>query len=409
MGTGRGFSWNIRYKFWRIRRVEMGLMDILNGIDLKDIAMGMAVASQGNTAVPNVINILDKRRAEEEVKAKNLQTSKMLDELYSNPALFGQDKSMDLISKQQQVNAMPDTIPEYSNELPVDPATGLELPVPQATGQEILNPEKAKAQANFIVDVAGAQQQLPNMADAIAQIGNKYPDIDADVKVKVYSALYGQRESLVKKYMDIAEKQQARIDTAREKQQSREDKRADNLIKKEEPYKIGHREKVIIGDKEVYQEYLGNGQWKEVSGIGGPRYKPGTDKPEYTPKQALARISAIDGAIARITNSGKIDIATAILNPSLAATAGSQDPETIKAAITSLQNERKYIADFAPRGTVAEIKINPVRPQSDRLSPAIDFLKKSVNEEDAIKRAKQLKAKGWTREDLNKAGEIAGY
>lgn len=44
-------------------------------------------------------------------------------------------------------------------------------------------------------------------------------------------------------------------------------------VGEKEPYPIGHIEKFNVGDKEVYKQYMGKGQWQTVEDIGGPRYK----------------------------------------------------------------------------------------------------------------------------------------
>jgi len=40
-----------------------------------------------------------------------------------------------------------------------------------------------------------------------------------------------------------------------------------------EPYKIGHVMPFTVGDKTVYKQYKGKGQWETMSGVGGGRYK----------------------------------------------------------------------------------------------------------------------------------------
>lgn len=44
--------------------------------------------------------------------------------------------------------------------------------------------------------------------------------------------------------------------------------------KSEEPYKVGHVQQFDVGDRIVYKKYLGNGEWEDIKGVGGPRYKP---------------------------------------------------------------------------------------------------------------------------------------
>uniref|UniRef100_A0A6M3L658 Uncharacterized protein n=1 Tax=viral metagenome TaxID=1070528 RepID=A0A6M3L658_9ZZZZ len=72
------------------------------------------------------------------------------------------------------------------------------------------------------------------------------------------------------------------------------------------------------------------------------------EKPEYTTKQARYRISQIDLSIARIKQSGTIDVGTAIKNPLLAGLVDTKDPEAVKQAIRSLEEEKEYISQFLP-------------------------------------------------------------
>ena len=75
------------------------------------------------------------------------------------------------------------------------------------------------------------------------------------------------------------------------------------------------------------------------------------NKPEYTHKQALSRTSQINSAISRLKSTGTIDTATAIQNPALAALVNTKDPEAVKQALDSLEQERDYISEFLPAGT----------------------------------------------------------
>ena len=205
----------------------MGLMDILKDIDLKDIAMGMAVASHGNTAVPNVINIMEQRRKEEEARERSANTTIFITSLFKN--LSGPDPTMDLMKQQRTVNAMPDEVTQYDTSgIPaavsqedlmasmVDPTVGIvrESPEDQTpawdtgsiTGKRVSNPEKAKASADFILSVYKARETIPNVADAVAslmpQIQGK--DLDPQLVMSALSTVYNKRESQIAKMMDIA-------------------------------------------------------------------------------------------------------------------------------------------------------------------------------------------------------------
>jgi hypothetical protein len=89
------------------------------------------------------------------------------------------------------------------------------------------------------------------------------------------------------------------------------------------------------------------------------------NKPEYTHKQALSRTSQINSAISRLKSTGTIDTATAIQNPALAALVNTKDPEAVKQALDSLEQERDYISDFLPTGTR-----NRTKTETGRKPPA---------------------------------------
>ena len=46
--------------------------------------------------------------------------------------------------------------------------------------------------------------------------------------------------------------------------------------KETEPYKIGTIRAFDVGNKKVYKQYLGEGEWETIEGVGGPRYKETT-------------------------------------------------------------------------------------------------------------------------------------
>lgn len=87
------------------------------------------------------------------------------------------------------------------------------------------------------------------------------------------------------------------------------------------------------------------------------------EKPEYTTKQALSRLSTIDSTIARMKSSGTIDTTMAIQNPALAALVDTKDPEAVKQAIESLENERNYVSKFTSLKTGLNNELTPQRAQ----------------------------------------------
>lgn len=109
------------------------------------------------------------------------------------------------------------------------------------------------------------------------------------------------------------------------------------------------------------------------------------EKPEYSPKQALSRISTIDATIARMKSSGTVDMAMAIQNPMLAMLVDTKDPEAVKQAIASLESEREYVSQFAPKSI----------PQPKKEVP------KPLDQKTAVEILKEA------RGDKNKAREIA--
>jgi hypothetical protein len=426
----------------------VGIMDILNNIDFKDIAMGMALASQGNTAVPNVMNIIEKQRIEDEAKQKAKMTNDFMEQVYTK-GMSGVDPTLDLMRRDRAINAMPDTVTQYdTSKIPsavsneelmasmIDPTLGIVKSSPEdmtpawnpadITKQEVSNPAKEKAKADFILSVAEAKKSMPNVADAIGSIWPQFRDKDLDPHLvsSAFAALYGQNEKKMMKLLEFEEKHQLREETAKEKKSkitwvdpthSGYDSEGKLIVQgrdKEEkkPYVPGHIQEFTVGDKQVYKEYQADGTWKDVPNIGGPRYKPTAEKPEkpeYTAKQALSIVSKNNMAINRIKSSGKIDHLTAILNPTLAAAAGTSDPKALAYAVASLEQERDYAQQFLPKGMVP--KTPPVENKTRDLSAGVDFIKKATSKEDAIARAKQLKDKGWSKEDINEAGKLAGY
>lgn len=153
---------------------------------------------------------------------------------------------------------------------------------------------------------------------------------------------------------------------------------------------IGQRVTRQEGDRSVTDEIIGfkeNGApiWEEVS--RGPKFAPKVEKPEYTPKQALSRISTIDATIARMKSSGTVDIPMAIQNPAFAMLVDTKDPEAVKHAIASLESEREYVSQFAPK---------PI-PQPKKETPKM----KTLDQKTAVEILKEA------RGDKNKAREIA--
>ncbi len=129
----------------------------------------------------------------------------------------------------------------------------------------------------------------------------------------------------------------------------------------ERPYKVGQfLPQQDEGNKHVTKQVVGyDEKGMPVTKVvaTAPRYKnTSSEKPEYKPGQALKRIAVIDSSIAKLKSSGVVDTALAIQNPELAALLNSKDPEAAKQAIASLEQEREYVATFAPKGSVKPLK-----------------------------------------------------
>jgi hypothetical protein len=201
----------------------MGLADILGGINLKDIAMGLAVASNGNTAVSEVLNIMEKQRLEQEKKDQARNTSNFIQAIYGSQ---GNDQTPQILAKQRGLNAMPDTVKtqDFTN-FGVDQTTG-----EYNTGSEMSSPPtieepnlaKAKASIDFVQELNKARDTLPNVADAIAKIWPQFQDknLDPQLVSSAFAHLYGVNEKKVEKLMGIMDKQQAREDVIKTKKET---------------------------------------------------------------------------------------------------------------------------------------------------------------------------------------------
>ena len=79
--------------------------------------------------------------------------------------------------------------------------------------------------------------------------------------------------------------------------------------------------------------------------------KPKVEKPELKPGQALSKLSSIDKALVGLKTGGNtVDEALIKQFPILAAYSSPEgDPEAIIAAIETLEREREYVEQFAPR------------------------------------------------------------
>jgi hypothetical protein len=210
----------------------MGLMDILNGIDLKDIAMGMAVASNGDTAVPAVLNILDKQRKEQEAKDQARNTSNFIQAIYASQ---GNDPTAQILAKQRTLNAMPDTTTQYdtsgipaaqSGEPGSQEAAYNAMSGGGITTQDAPNLDKAKASIAFVQEATKARDSMPNVADAIAKIWPQFQDknLDPQLVSSAFAHLYSVNEKKVEKLITIMDKQQAREDASKIKQEEFQNK-----------------------------------------------------------------------------------------------------------------------------------------------------------------------------------------
>jgi hypothetical protein len=235
----------------------MGLMDILNGIDLKDIAMGMAVASNGDTAVPTVLNILDKQRKEQEAKDQARNTSNFIQAIYASQ---GNDPTAQILAKQRTLNAMPDTTTQYdtsgipaaqSGEPGSQEAAYNAMSGGGITTQEAPNLDKAKASIDFAQQVVKARDSIPNVADAIAKVWPQFQDknLDPQLVSSAFAHLYSVNEKKVEKLITIMDKQQAREDAAKTKQEEFQNK-VTNVGKPGEWYSQGGVLKQIPGEAE---------------------------------------------------------------------------------------------------------------------------------------------------------------
>jgi hypothetical protein len=375
----------------------MGLKEILGSIDLKDLAMGMAVASQGDTAVPDVMKVLEQRRLEQDRKNQQGLTNEFLYDAY-NQLSGGSNPVPGILQKERQINTMPETVPQYDTAGVTTPqpvgVTGLD----EAT-TNVSNQAKAQASADFIIEAQEISKKMPNWADGVAYLRNKYRDkpVDSQLVSSALSSLYGKREAQILKGMEIADRQQAREDTAKTKEEDRKSKITTGF-KAGEPYMEGGVMKVAPGEKAEkefapteaslqleFQRALAAGDTKKANVIGEtlkkmhseridiaiksrPPRENKPDKPEYSPKQALTRISVINGTIAKMKEKGSADEGVVRQNPMLEGIldVDVKDPEAIRKAIISLELERDYVSQFAPKGTIAPPKpvSTPAKPQN---------------------------------------------
>jgi len=119
------------------------------------------------------------------------------------------------------------------------------------------------------------------------------------------------------------------------------------------PYPIGKRVRFIGKDGKEYEgAFLGldankRPQWGDVVKIAE---KPSAgEKPEYTPKQAMARIAAINKAIATLKGSTAVDPESLRQFPWLAGINKVQNPEAVNQAVVSLEAERDEVIKYAPK------------------------------------------------------------
>lgn len=448
----------------------MGVMDFL-GITPQALAAGMAALSYGENVVPTTLKALqfnaaqqDELRKEEERKAKAAASAGLLSDIFANKATYT-DPTGKLLQAQSRVDSIPSTVTAYDTSgAPTSPLEdqmtteksqlgGSAFSGGDITTKQVENPEKAIAGRNLIVDILNTKNSLPNVADAISQIMTKHKDeidkglISPELLTGAFTTLYKTREGVVNRLLDLSAKMQDREEARQERKQAREDKAkepftlapgakrykestlvAENPKEKVEPYKIGHREKVIIGDKEVYQEYLGDGQWKEVSGIGGPRYKPTSERPErlkptdVTASHNMALSDWKQRWMTRMIPEDQVALSNSSPESAIALMLSGKIGKSLPAAdrgkalseLGSIEKEhRSMMNSILGRKGVSELP--SVSPQQEPakitrdLSAGVNYLKKATDKNDAINRANQLKAKGWTREDINQAGQLAGF
>jgi len=86
--------------------------------------------------------------------------------------------------------------------------------------------------------------------------------------------------------------------------------------------------------------------------------KPRSEKPEYTAKQAMLRVSQIDMAIAKLKTSGTVSQEIAIQNPLLAQFINMTDPKAVAQAIATLEAEKEEVLRYVPE-TYKRIETKP--------------------------------------------------
>lgn len=105
------------------------------------------------------------------------------------------------------------------------------------------------------------------------------------------------------------------------------------------------------------------------------------EKPEYTPKQALSRLSAIDSTLVRLRSAEAVDANMANVNPMLAPLMNVKDPEAIKQAIESLKREREYVEKFAPaREQKKEEKVEPPEAEAPAKYKSAEEVRKAYKD-----------------------------
>jgi hypothetical protein len=391
----------------------MGLKEILGSIDLKDLAMGMAVASQGDTAVPDVMKVLEQRRLEQDRKNQQGLTNEFLYDAY-NQLSGGSNPVPGILQKERQINAMPETVPQYDTAGVTTPqpvgVTGLD----EAT-TNVSNQAKAQASADFIIEAQEISKKMPNWADGVAYLRNKYRDkpVDSQLVSSALSSLYGKREAQILKGMEIADRQQAREDTAKTKEEDRKSKITTGF-KAGEPYM-----EVAPGQKEEKDEIWtdwGHGQKRnrrtgEIIKVPTAPKNIDYDARELTKQLKLEQLNKIRSDNQQIENrmvpTDKVEYNNAMNAIKQLEVAKAVNPFADDTKIDEALN--KYNAKI--NGLVKKYDKSP-EVQEKSADPnylkGVIFLKGAKSRDEAIKKIQSMSNSGWSKDQLYKAAKEAG-
>ncbi len=125
------------------------------------------------------------------------------------------------------------------------------------------------------------------------------------------------------------------------------------------------------------------------------------EKPEYSPKQAMNRISTIDSTIARLKTTGTVDTEMAIKNPMLVGIIDTKDPEAVNQAIVSLEAERAEVIKYAPKGYGERVK-SPIEGKQEGYEKTMKDAKDAIRQGAPKSKVRErLKKMGYTENQLS--------